>query len=71
MMTKEFVKKLTTINPYLSAPTADTEAQVIIMGHNHLNKIEHLMLTLHDGSVGLCMVYMIKGDIFFLSQTAL
>ena len=42
MMTMEFVKKLTTtttINPYLSAPTADTGAQVIILGHNHLSKI--------------------------------
>ena len=40
MMTKEFVKKLTTtntFNPYLSAPTADTGAQLIILGHNHLS----------------------------------
>ena len=37
MMAKEFVRKLatvTTVNPYLSAPTADTGAQVIILGHN-------------------------------------
>jgi hypothetical protein len=44
MMTRESVKKLTTtttINPYLLAPTADTGAQVIILGHNHLTKIGH------------------------------
>ena len=42
MMAKEFVRKLataTTVNPYLSAPTADTRAQLIIVGHNHLDKI--------------------------------
>ena len=46
MVTKEFVKKLTTmINPYLSAPTADTGAQVI--GHNHLSKIGLNISCLH------------------------
>ena len=30
---------MTTINPYLSAPTADTGAQVIILGHSHSSKI--------------------------------
>jgi hypothetical protein len=42
MMAEEFGRKLatmTTINPYLSAPTADTVAQVIILGHNHSGKI--------------------------------
>ena len=42
MMTREFAKKLTTrttINPYLSAPMADTGAQVIKLGNNHLSKI--------------------------------
>jgi hypothetical protein len=46
MMTREFVKKLTTtttINPYLSAPGA----QVIILGHNHLSKIGWNISCLH------------------------
>ena len=50
MMTREIVKKLTTtttINPYLSAPTADTGAQVIILGHNHLSKIGLHIACLH------------------------
>ena len=50
MMTKEFVKKLTTtptINPYISAPTADTGAQVIILGQNHLTKIGLNISCLH------------------------
>ena len=50
MMTREFVKKLTTtttINPYLSAPMADTGAQVIILGHNHLSRIGLNISCLH------------------------
>ena len=50
MMTKEFVKKLTTtttINPYLSAPTANTGAQVYILGHNHLSRIGLNISCLH------------------------
>ena len=50
MMTKEFVKKLTTtttFNPYLSAPTADAGAQVIILGHNHLSRIGLTISSLH------------------------
>ena len=42
MMAKEFMKKMTTtnmINPYLSESTADTGAQVIILGHNHNHRI--------------------------------
>jgi hypothetical protein len=41
MMAREFVKKLTTtiINPYLSAPMANTWAQVIILGHDYLSTI--------------------------------
>ena len=50
MMTKEFVKKLTTmttINPYLTAPMANTGTQVIILGHNHLSKIGLNISCLH------------------------
>ena len=93
----------TTINPYLLAPTADTGAQVIILGHNHLSKIDLNISCLHHtaavldcayasatGAMGVIyryirgklvlrgntlvhrgMVYMIKGAIFLLSQTAL
>ena len=42
MINKEYVKKMTItnmINPYLSVSTGDTGAQVIILGHNHLNKV--------------------------------
>ena len=69
MMTKEFMKKLTTmimINPYLAAPTANSGAQVIILGHNHLSKIglnisclhrtaavlDGRVLWMHQGQVG-------------------
>ena len=93
----------TTINPYLSSPKADTGAQVIIRGHNHLSKIGLNTTCLHrtaavvncanasaTGAMGMfygCirgksvmtgktlvhrgMVYVIEGDIFLLSQTAL
>ena len=60
MTAKEFVKKLTTtttVNPYLSAPTGDTGAQVIMLGQNHLDKIglniSCLLSTPHDSSSGL------------------
>ena len=54
MVAKEFVKKLTmttTINPYLWAPTANTGAQVIILGHNHLGKKGLNILCLHRTTV--------------------
>ena len=41
-MAREYVKKMTTatmVNPYLTVSTADTGAQVIILGHNHLDKV--------------------------------
>ena len=37
----------TIINPYLSAPTADTGAQVIMLGHNHLSRIGLNISCLH------------------------
>ena len=49
-MNEEFVKQpttTTTINPYLSAPTAHSGEQVIILWHNHLNKIGLNILCLH------------------------
>ena len=83
------------------APTANTGAQVIILGHNHLSKVRTSFLAPHNSSPGLLerlsyramcafyrcvrvksaltgntlvlrgMVYMIEGDIFPLSHTAL
>ena len=50
MMAKEFMRKLVTVktvNPYLLAPTADTGAQVIILGHNHLDNIGLNISCLH------------------------
>jgi hypothetical protein len=50
LINKENVKKLTTttiINPYLLVSTADTGAQVIILGHNHLNKVVLHIYCLH------------------------
>ena len=35
------------INPYLSVSTADTGNQVIILGHNHLNKVGLNISCLH------------------------
>ena len=49
-MVKEYVKKMTTtttVNPYLTVSTADTGAPVIILGHNHLNKMGLNISCLH------------------------
>ena len=49
-MDKEYVKKLsryTLITPFLTATTADTRAQVIILGQNHLDKLGLNISCLH------------------------
>ena len=64
-MAREYVKKMnmsTTVNPYLTVSTADTEAQVIFLGHNHLEKVglnnsclhrtETLMYCINDTAMG-------------------
>ena len=50
LMDEEYVKKMTTttkVIPYLIVSTADTGAQVIIRGHNHLNKVGLNISCLH------------------------
>ena len=49
-MDSEYAKKLaksTMVSPYLTASTADTGAQVIILGHNHLDKVGLNISCLH------------------------
>jgi hypothetical protein len=49
-MDREYAKKLarsTMVSPYLRASTAETGAQVIILGHNHLDKVGLNISCLH------------------------
>ena len=63
-MDREYAKKLarsTMVSPYLRASTAETGAQVIILGHNHLDKVGLNISCLHRTRVPrLTMIWLIS-----------
>ena len=63
-----FLSRSTVITPFVTASTADTGAQVIILGHNHLEKIGLDISCLHHTATVMdCTNSMVTGamGVFF------